>query len=425
MNPVLKGIINFTAVLIIFSDAFALWVSPWFELRFAYIAMLLLIGVFFCYKRYSFNRVFSLLLLAFMAAALFPAFWGDNRLVFVFKQGAGIFISAFFFYQVIKLNEGNIRGIFRFYVRIAALVGIIGILQELAYLFKLNARLYNFAYWIPKWYPTFTNNYELLRVNSILTEPASFCIAMLPATFAAMSLLFVKRNNRLISFFEAGVILTAVFLTLSSIGFLALFISIAVLIRRFLRTRQIIMGAGVLAVVAISVYLTLPPVRLRVGDSIAVLTGQSKIEQTNLSTFTWFTNAVITGKVISKSPFLGNGLGSHPVTYRKYISDVFGIIPNQLLLNQKDANSLFLRLLSETGIFGLAIFLYFMVRFHIRRYRDMTGYLWIINNSVFVLFIIRLIRQGNYFSEGFFFFLWVYYFSKKSLLSQTEIPVDN
>jgi hypothetical protein len=84
--------------------------------------------------------------------------------------------------------------------------------------------------------------------------------------------------------------------------------------------------------------------------------------------------------------------------------------------NYNDANSMFLRLLSETGIWGMAIFFFFLLYFLIKRVSS-NGindfYLLAINHGVFILFLIRLLRCGNYISDGFFFFLLMFYFTFK------------
>ena len=82
-----------------------------------------------------------------------------------------------------------------------------------------------------------------------------------------------------------------------------------------------------------------------------------------------------------------------------------------MFLNVDDANSLFLRLLSETGLFGIIVFFYFLFKSHLLKKRDKSKYLWIISNAILALFLIKLIRSGHYFVNGFFFFFWLYYFS--------------
>ena len=81
-----------------------------------------------------------------------------------------------------------------------------------------------------------------------------------------------------------------------------------------------------------------------------------------------------------------------------------------------DANSLFIRLMSETGILGLSLFFIFMFKFLLLKkgyeYPDIRDYL-LINQGIFILFVVRLLRTGNYFGNGFFLFFFIYYLSHK------------
>jgi hypothetical protein len=92
-----------------------------------------------------------------------------------------------------------------------------------------------------------------------------------------------------------------------------------------------------------------------------------------------------------------------------------------------DANSLFIRLMSETGILGLSLFFLFMFRFLLLKkgyeYPELRDYL-LINQGIFILFIVRLIRTGNYFGNGFFLFFFIYYLSYK-IVSKRIIEMRN
>jgi hypothetical protein len=82
--------------------------------------------------------------------------------------------------------------------------------------------------------------------------------------------------------------------------------------------------------------------------------------------------------------------------------------------NTKDANSLFIRLMSEAGLIGLtllafAVFNFFLFTKGINN-PDLAIYT-IINQGVFIMFIVRILRTGNYIGQGFFFFFFLYAFS--------------
>ena len=75
-----------------------------------------------------------------------------------------------------------------------------------------------------------------------------------------------------------------------------------------------------------------------------------------------------------------------------------------------------LRLLAESGIWGTGLFLLFLFGFLIKSIKPANlnqFYLIAINHVIFVLFIIRLLRCGNYISDGAFFFILLFYYSYK------------
>jgi hypothetical protein len=80
--------------------------------------------------------------------------------------------------------------------------------------------------------------------------------------------------------------------------------------------------------------------------------------------------------------------------------------------NSQDANSLFLRVLAELGLVG-ALFLIIIV-FRCFVIRDDIGrdhVSWLISGAVLVLILLYYLRQGNYFLNGFPFFMWLYYYN--------------
>jgi O-antigen ligase len=151
---------------------------------------------------------------------------------------------------------------------------------------------------------------------------------------------------------------------------------------------------------------------MRVDDTISILNNTDKLENTNASTFALLSNARVTYEAVKENPIFGAGLGSHAITYQKYIGKLINVENAQILLNIEDANSLFLRILSEMGLFGLIIFISFLMKYHISKKYDNDKYLYVVNNAVLSMFVIRLLRFGHYFTTGFFFFFWIYYFSK-------------
>ena len=130
------------------------------------------------------------------------------------------------------------------------------------------------------------------------------------------------------------------------------------------------------------------------------------------SSFVLYNNAHISYENWKRHPLFGTGLGSQERAFDKYsLTNEFGAV--QIDFNKSDANSMFLRLMSETGIFGVAVMLIFVIRNYIPRLKSANDFNWVISNGILLIIILYLARQGHYFLNGFPFFLWCYYYIRK------------
>ena len=90
--------------------------------------------------------------------------------------------------------------------------------------------------------------------------------------------------------------------------------------------------------------------------------------------------------------------------------------------NNADANSMLLRIVSETGLFGLIFIILFIRNNYIKRTDDELpdNYYWLISNAVLIIILLQLIRQGNYTFGGFMAYMWLYYYTKQNYLEFKE-----
>lgn len=121
-----------------------------------------------------------------------------------------------------------------------------------------------------------------------------------------------------------------------------------------------------------------------------------------------------------RNKLLGSGLGSHAKNYDLMFTKQFDAKYLERFgeLNKYDANSLFIRLLSETGLLGLGMFFFFVLKFRLGR-KHLTvpeiANFAIINHGILILFIVRLVRTGNYIGNGFFFFFFLYFYTHQQV----------
>lgn len=405
----LRTLINFLAVLVVFSDAYSSRaLTQLFELRGSY--FLLPIVISFCLilaGRFYFSKNFIVVFGIISLVSIYAIFTQSTTIVSVSKAIISILLNALTFYMVLKVNDFNVKYIFIIYLNIAVLVSLIGIAQEINNIFKIMPE---FGLTLP------LRELPLYRITSIFPEPAHYCEAMTPAFFASFASLLQK--TELIRRWKAVIILLSFLFTFSTVGYFGVFISIILIILLYNKYKYLLIGAIIIPLFIFIAYYKMYEVKLRVDGTFNVITGKTKLLNTNWSTFALISNWEIGFISFKENPLFGNGLGSHPVSYRKNINKVLGqdmeilektghIMP----LNVEDAGSLFNRLLSETGLFGLLAFLIFLLRGHVSRKYDKSNYLWIINNAILVFFIIKLLRGGHYFIYGVFLFFWIYYFS--------------
>jgi O-antigen ligase len=342
--------------------------------------------------------------------SLINVFLGNNSFFLLSKQITGIVLTSFLFFVLFKINHYDVKKLFRIYLNFAFIIAFIGLFQELS--FVLNFKIgYDFSF-LPSWNiaPSQTG---FLRVNSILPEPAAFCYVIMPAFFASL-VSIIKKKYALLEKWKSLIIIIAFLLTFSTVGYIGIIFSLFLLIYNLGKAKYLFLFGLVSFIFVFFLWFNVDDFRLRIGDSFEVMTGEKELEESNLSTFALFSNTLVTYRTFLDSPIFGHGLGSRPLSYDKYIKELVDVNKISRFQNREEGNSLFLRLLSEVGLLGVLLLFYFISKFYLFKRKDVTNYLWIINNSILILFLIRLIRCGHYFNYGFFFFFWMYYFTWKT-----------
>jgi hypothetical protein len=69
-----------------------------------------------------------------------------------------------------------------------------------------------------------------------------------------------------------------------------------------------------------------------------------------------------------------------------------------------------LRLMSETGIYGMGVMILLLIRCWISKPNAIDNETWVMSNGLTIIILVYLIRQGHYFLNGFPLFLWLYYY---------------
>ena len=357
----------------------------------------------------------------FIITTLIAVFNNPDAFNFAFfKQFFGAVFSASSYFIVFRLANYKLIYLFKRYVDFAFLASLAGIAEEVLHLIGIHVKA------------IFLGSLGLYRVGGLSGEPYNLSLALFPAIFfylsallnTEVSLIDEKKPIRII---KSAIVFIAFFLTFSSTGYIGLFLAfLAIAIQKgyfnIKKPKIIFASVFFFCVYFMFAYLTSSNKNFnqKIQDGLWFLQGETKksdeLGKVNSSSFALLSNYYVTLEGFKENPIAGVGLGNYEILYNEKFRPLMGFILEARYgrLNSNDANSMFLRLAAETGLIGLLFFIFFVYFGLIKKMynRDpLKFYLISINHGILILFLIRLLRCGNYLSDGMFFFIIMYFYS--------------
>ena len=378
---------------IISSSIFALF-SEDFSFRFIidiklFYLIIIINSIILIYKKdFVLNKKHFLVISLFLAHGIITSIFINNILLSLLAQIMGISISSFYYYNL--LNNYGSKYVFEIYIKYAFFIALLA---------------------IPMFYLRINVFVDGNRLNGILNEPAHYAAIMLPAVFALL-----KRKQ----YYKFLLIVITILLSKSSIGYLGLLLIIMI---PMIKAKYFLKYISILTIISLFSFNYLnskwdEPTNRENSDVFVRriketqesfnngLKGKFK-NGINLSTYALLSNSFITIESIKDNP-LGTGLGSYHYQYDKYYSKMnppkYLITLGESKINRPDANSLFLRLLVDLGIFSIFLFFHFFMKaFNLFKMSKND-----IQQSTFFYLVVKLIREGHYFPPEFYFFLLIF-----------------
>ncbi len=339
------------------------------------------------------------------------------------KQIFGILFTGITYYNVIYIFRFDAARIFNYYLFFAFLVALHGVIDNILHI--LGIHLTNVLLDGPFQY----------REYGIMGEPFYLAMAITPAIVYYTC--YFKRTWQTAKF-RYLILLACYLVTYSSTAVLGLGLAgfFALYLNDFfnLRRNKIIFAPIIAAPVVFLVYNLIENVDVinrRYKDTTSLfLSSEIDVREagkSNSSTFALYSNYIIARDSFLENPLFGSGLGSHPVIYENTFLKYF---PKDYLIgygaqNRQDANSRFIRLMSETGLLGLVLFLTAVIVFFAPKrsvVNESTKNLAAINYAIFVYIVLGLIRNGNYINIGFHLFFFLYYVTYVLLTAPRKQP---
>ncbi len=262
------------------------------------------------------------------------------------------------------------------------------------------------------------NSNNGIRLQSIFNEPAHFAIVVIPACY------WYLKQKKYLSF---SVLFISLLMSQSSLGYIGCMLMF--LLPNLTQKRVLYLLAIVPFAFAISywVYIENINVKIRVDDTLksygALANGKFE-ETTNLSSYALMSNVFITKKNIQNHP-LGSGLGSHIQMHSNYLP--YMRTPKYIKsqdfesINSADANSLFLRIVSDLGVFGILL----LVLLSLYLIKPFESSEMIFTQGIVIYILLKLLRDGHYFPPELYFFVFIFYFSFKENQEQKFSNITN
>jgi hypothetical protein len=405
----------------IFINSYVFFKEP-FEFYVGYLIYILLLPGFML--RYGFNRYLVFVFAILLLTGLFNLFVGNNTSAQFFKIFTGLILSYFFYYYVILEFDFKVDQLFKWYLKGCYFAAVIGVIQFISFQIGFVPG-YNFNWILNKWGVIAGGNFGI-RINSVFGEPTHLGAVLSAAFFVSLYNMFRKDSYGLTKF-QSVIIIIVYVLSFSGLGQTGILLSILFIAVNFGFIRYFLVFIPIGVLIFNFMYNNIKDFRDRLESLIDLFAhGKFVLGKTHGSSFILYNNYTVALENFKTNFLFGTGVGSHPIAFEKY-SIAKEIKVYGFNLNSADANSMLLRLISETGLFGVGIFVFIIFKFYVKRDSQNESFHWLVSNAILIMILLNLFRQGHYFLNGFPFFVLLYYFNWVSYNKHLEgnlLPAD-
>ena len=344
--------------------------------QYAVLIILLLICVS-TRRMIKYNKYYLIIICIVFLHGLINIYFGNNSLELLVKQ-VGVISVCFCAYDNL-ISRFTVNKIFEAYFKASFFMSAAGVIMQVYSLYKGN-----FYY----------------RMTSFCSEPSFLCYFLAPTVCLIVFFIVVpeivdKELNLYKKKFQLIVIMFAYLTTFSFTAYIGLGIMLimAFYCKRISINKFIIPLLGI--VIFYSVYMNVPDIKMRIDDTISIFSVSDKYSA-NLSSYTIYNNIQVSLKAFKQNYGLGVGLGAYQNMFDKYSLSLGQGLSDVYFMNREDANSAFLRLLTEVGLVGIIFVFWWLKRFYVKSKTKYRSY----SCAVLCLLVLFLIRQGNYVHGG-------------------------
>ena len=335
----------------VFINSITFFKEP-FEFYIGYLIFLALLPRFII--RYGFNGRLFFIFLILLVTGVFNIVMGNNTAAQFIKVYTGLTLSYFFYYYVVMEFDYNVEQLFKWYLKGSYIAALVGLFQFFSFQVGFKPG-YNFNWLLNKWGVITGGNFGI-RINSFFGEPTHLGAVLAGAFFVSLYNL-LRKETYYLSRFQSVVIIVVYVLSFSGLGQTGILLSLVFLAISYGLFRYFYIFIPLAWLVSTFMYENIRDFRDRYDSLVDLFfgSGKFKLGETHGSSFILYNNFHVAMENFQTNFLFGTGIGSHPIAFEKY-SIAKEIRVYGFNLNSADANSMLLRLISETGLFGVIIF---------------------------------------------------------------------
>jgi len=274
-----------------------------FEFYLAYVIFIIYFPFFFV--KFGVPKWPVLLFVPLFFSGLLYCFIDLNTTQQFFKTFIGFFAACMFYHYVVQSFDFDIREIYGYYMTSAYIITLLGLLQIVSYFVGFTPG-YNWKFILNKWSPTYGG--IGLRMQSVLSEPAYFAAVLAPAFFTSLYNI-TRREPLYLSKFKNLVIVLVFPLTYSSLGILAIFLAIILLLINFGFFRYFFVFLPILILSFDYAYKNVGEFRERWDGTFEIYTTENIYDyDIHGSSFVLYNNSHVAYENFKRNPIFGQDL---------------------------------------------------------------------------------------------------------------------
>ncbi|MFH1846632.1 MAG: hypothetical protein ABH869_03655, partial [Candidatus Omnitrophota bacterium] len=134
----MKKFLNYLMIFSFFTGAFVFY-NGFFDFYASYIFMAFFVCMYILlYYKISFSRTFVYVLAVAVFLSFVNVLLGKNSIPLLLKTTIAFVLNGTVYYLLLRMNNYDVNRLFRIYMRIAWIMALIGIFQELSFLVKFE-----------------------------------------------------------------------------------------------------------------------------------------------------------------------------------------------------------------------------------------------------------------------------------------------